>query len=68
MVFQWLVGIIAIVTLILVGFSDSLAGKSKHSTYFERVQKPAGKQPRTPNIPDPSKHDAFYTKLNANAR
>lgn len=64
MLFQWLVGIAAIVALVLVGFSDFLSGKSKHSTYFQRVQKPTGKEQRNASIPDSSKHDSFFTKLN----
>lgn len=64
MLFQWIVGIAAVVTFVVVGFSDSLAGKSKHSTYYERVQKPAGKEHRSANIPNSSKHDSFYSKLN----
>lgn len=64
MLFQWLVGIAAIVALVLVGFSDYLSGKSKHSTYFQKVQKPTGKAQRNANIPDSAKHDSFYSKLN----
>jgi hypothetical protein len=64
MLFQWVVGIAAIAALVLAGISDTTSGKSKHSTYFARVQKPSGKQQRNANIPDSSKHDNFYTKLN----
>jgi FtsZ-interacting cell division protein ZipA len=64
MLFQWLVGIVAILALVLVGISDFWAGKSKHSTYYQKVQKPSGKEQRSANIPDPSTHDSFYTKLN----
>lgn len=65
MFFQWLVGIIAIVTLVFVLVADRWAGKSKHSNYYKRVQTPTGKAERSANIPDSSKHDSFYSKLNA---
>ena len=64
MLFQWLVAIIAVVALIFVFIADSGTGKSKHSTYYKRVQTPKGKGERAANIPDSSKHDAFYSKLN----
>lgn len=65
MLFSWIVGLIAIVTFIVTGFADSLSGKSKSSTYFQRVQTPAGKELREANIPDPSEYDSFYSSLNA---
>ena len=65
MLFQWLVGIIAFVALIFVLVGDSWSGKSKHSTYYKRVQTPAGKGERAANIPDSSTHDVFYSKLNS---
>ena len=65
MLFQWLVAIIAIVALLFIVVSDFWVGKSKHSTYFKRVQTPTGKGERAANIPDSSKYDSFYSKINA---
>jgi hypothetical protein len=64
MLFQWIIGIVAIVALVFVLISDRHSGKSKHSTYYQRVQKPAGKAQRDANIPETSKHDEFFSKLN----
>lgn len=64
MLFQWLVGIIAIVALVFILVADRWTGKSKHSNYYKRVQTPTGKEERSAKIPDSSKHDAFYSKLN----
>lgn len=65
MLLSWIVGLIAIVTFIVTGFADSLSGKSKSSTYYKRVQTPAGKEFREANIPDPSEYDPFFSSLNA---
>jgi FtsZ-interacting cell division protein ZipA len=64
MLIQWLVGIIAILALVFIVAGDFWVGKSKHSTYYKKVQTPTGKGERVANIPDSSKHDAFYSKLN----
>ncbi|WP_425802020.1 hypothetical protein ACHOLT_14570 [Desulfitobacterium sp. Sab5] len=65
MLLSWIVGLIAIATFIVTGFADSLSGKSKSSTYFQKVQTPAGKDLREANIPDPSEYDPFFSHLNA---
>ncbi|MDQ7093994.1 hypothetical protein REC12_10370 [Desulfosporosinus sp. PR] len=65
MLFQWLVVLIAIITLIVTLYSDALTGKKKHSKYFLTVQKPAGKKEREAEIPDSNKHDRFFAKLNS---
>lgn len=64
MLFQWLVGIVAIVALVFILVADRWTGKSQHSNYYKRVQTPSGKEERGANIPDSSKHDGFYSKLN----
>lgn len=65
MLFQWLMGLIAIATLIITLYSDALTGKKKHSTYFQAVQKPTGKKEREALIPEPNTHDCFFAKLNS---
>lgn len=65
MLFQWLVVLIAVATLIITLYSDILTGKKKHSNYYLEVQKPMGKGEREAAIPDPSKHDRFFAKLNS---
>jgi len=65
MVFQWLVALIVIGVLVITLYSDAGSAKKKHSDYFQRVQKPSGKVERNAAIPDPSKHDRFYAKLNS---
>ncbi len=63
--FIWLVGLISIVALVLVAYSDSFTGKRKSSHYFKDVQKPVGKKDRAAIIPEPTEYDEFWTKLNA---
>lgn len=63
--FTWLVGIISIVALVLVAYSDSFTGKRKSSHYFKDVQKPKGKKEQVAIIPDSTEYDEFWTKLNA---
>lgn len=65
MLFQWLLVFIVIATLIVTLYSDTLAGKNKHSSYFQTVQKPTGKTGREAAIPKLNKYDRFFTKLNA---
>ena len=65
MLFQWLIVLIAIVALIVAMYSDAGSAKKKHSDYFQRVQKPTGKAEREVEIPDFSKYDRFFTKLNS---
>ncbi|MDP4126457.1 MAG: hypothetical protein Q8912_05905 [Bacillota bacterium] len=64
MLFQWLMVLIAVATLIVTFYSDVLTGKKKHSSYFQAVQKPTGKAERDAVIPDLSQYDSFYAKLN----
>lgn len=64
MVFQWLLVFVVFGILIVTMYSDSLAAKKKHSSYFKTVQKPTGKKERAATIPNLSKHDQFFTKLN----
>lgn len=65
MLFQWLVVFIVIATLFVTLYSDMLAGKKKHSSYFQTVQKPTGKTEREAELPKQSKYDRFYAKLNS---
>lgn len=65
MLFQWLLVLIVIATLIVTLYSDTLAGKNKHSSYFKTVQKPTGKTEREAVIPKLNKFDPFFTKLNS---
>lgn len=65
MLFQWIMGILALAALIIFLVSDKWTSKSRHSSYYEQVKKPQGKEPRLANLPDASKHDKFYSKLNA---
>lgn len=65
MLFQWLLVLIVIGTLIVTLYSDSLAGKKKHSSYFKTVQKPTGKTERAAAIPKINQYDRFFTKLNS---
>lgn len=65
MLFQWLLVLIVIATLIVTLYSDSLAGKKKHSSYFKIVQKPTGKTEREVAVPKFNENDDFFTKLNS---
>lgn len=65
MLFQWLVGIVAIGALIIAMYSDAGSAKKKHSDYFQRVQKPTGKAQRDAAIPNFNKFDHFFSKLNS---
>ena len=65
MLFQWLLGFIVIATLIVTFYSDFLAAKKKHSSYFLTVQKPTGKTEREAAIPKLNENDRFFTKLNS---
>ena len=64
MIFQWLLVFVVFGILIVTMYSDSLAAKKKHSSYFKTVQKPTGKKDREATIPNLSQHDPFFTKLN----
>lgn len=64
-VFQWLLALIVIAILFVTLYSDSLAAKKKHSTYFKRVQKPTGKADREAAIPKVNENDPFFAKLNS---
>ncbi|MGC7872351.1 hypothetical protein ACPUYX_12585 [Desulfosporosinus sp. SYSU MS00001] len=64
MLFQWLVVLIAVAILVVTVYSDALTGKRKHSTYFQTVQKPLGKNEREASIPDSDRHNRFFSKLN----
>ena len=63
--FQWLLALIVISILIVTLYSDYLAGKKKHSTYFLAVQKPNGKTEREAVLPKLNENDPFFTKLNS---
>ena len=65
MLFQWLLVLVVFSALIVTLYSDSLAGKKKHSSYFQTVQKPTGKKEREAAIPKLQPHDPFFTKLNS---
>ena len=65
MLFQWLLVLIAIATLIVTLYSDSLGAKKKHASYFKTVQKPTGKTEREAAIPKLNKYDRFFVKLNS---
>lgn len=63
MMLNLIVGLFALLALVFVVFSDTWTGK--HSTYFQKVQKPAGKEARSADIPDASSHDEWFHKLNS---
>ena len=63
--FQWLLALIVIAILFVTLYSDSLAAKKKHSTYFKTVQKPTGKADREATIPKLNENDPFFAKLNS---
>lgn len=65
MLFNGLVVLVAILTLIVTVYSDALTGKKKSSKYFMAVQQPTGKQEREASLPDPDKYNRFYAKLNS---
>lgn len=65
MLFQWIMGLVAISALVVFLFSDKWTSKSRHSSYYDEVKKPKGKEPRYANIPDGSQNDEFFTKLNS---
>ena len=65
MLFQWLLVLIVIATLIVTLYSDSLTGKKMHSSYFQTVQKPTGKTEREAVLPKLNKYDRFFTRLNS---
>jgi hypothetical protein len=65
MLFQWVLGLIVIAALLVTLYSDSLAGKKKHSSYFKTVQKPTGKTEREVTIPKLNEYDHFFKKLNS---
>ncbi|AGA69512.1 hypothetical protein Desdi_2069 [Desulfitobacterium dichloroeliminans LMG P-21439] len=65
MLFQWIMGFVALGALIVLLASDRWSSKSKHSSYYEQVKKPSGKEARLANLPDTSTNDKFYSKLNA---
>ena len=65
MIFQWLLVLIVIGILLVTLYSDTLAGKKKHSSYFQTVQKPTGKIEREAAIPKFNRYDDFFTKLNS---
>ena len=64
MLFQWLLVLIAIATLIVTLYFDAGSAKKKHSKYFQTVQKPTGKKERDAVINE-SKYDGFFAKLNS---
>ncbi len=58
--------LIAIATLIVTLYSDAGSAKKKHSSYFQKVQKPNKKKIlREVSMPDLSGNDDFFTKLNS---
>lgn len=63
--FTWIVGLISIIALVLVAYSDSLTGKGKSSNYFKNVQRPSGKKDRSASIAEPTEYNEFWTKLNS---
>ena len=62
---EGLMVLIAVATLIVTLYSDAGSAKKKHSRYFQTVQKPTRKKVRELAIPDFSKNDEFFTKLNS---
>lgn len=62
--FHWIVAALAILALGIVFLGDRFTSKSKTSSYYQTAKKPTGKEARFADIPDPSTHDDFYTKLN----
>ncbi|KUO75588.1 MAG: hypothetical protein APF81_27630 [Desulfosporosinus sp. BRH_c37] len=61
---EGLMVLIAIAFLVVTLISDAGSAKKKHSKYFQTVQKPTKKTVREVAIPDLSKHDGFFAKLN----
>lgn len=62
---EGLMVLIAVATLIVTLYSDAGSAKKKHSSYFQKVQKPTRKIVREVAMPDFSQHDGFFTKLNS---
>ncbi|NMA69882.1 MAG: hypothetical protein GX958_10760 [Desulfitobacterium sp.] len=62
--FQWIVAILAVGALAIVFLGDRFTSKSKSSSFYQNAKMPSGKEARFAEIPDPSTHDDFYTKLN----
>lgn len=62
---EGLMVLIAIATLIVTLYSDAGSAKKKHSTYFQKVQKPTKKTVRELTMPDLSQNDGFFAKLNS---
>jgi hypothetical protein len=61
---EGLIVLIAIATLIVTLYSDAGSAKKKHSTYFQTVQKPTGKNEREAMITGPQ-YEGFFAKLNS---
>jgi len=62
---EGLMVLIAIATLIVTLYSDAGSAKKKHSSYFQRVQKPTRKTVHELVMPDLSQNDGFFEKLNS---
>ncbi len=62
--FEGLMVLIAIATLIVTFYSDSRSSKKKYSNYFQTVQKPTGKKEREAVITGPQ-YEGFFSKLNS---
>jgi len=65
MLLQWLLALIVISILIITLYSDKMAAKKKHSSYFKTVQKPTGKAEHEATIPNLTENDPFFAKLNS---
>lgn len=61
---EGLMVLIAIAFLIVTLISDAGSAKKKHSKYFQTVQKPTKNTVREVVMPDFSKNDGFFAKLN----
>lgn len=57
--------LIAIATLVVTFYADLGSAKKKHSSYFQTVQKPSKKIVSEITMPDLSRNDGFFAKLNS---
>lgn len=62
---EGLMVLIAIAILFVTLYSDAGSAKKKHSSYFQKVQKPTKKTVREIAMPDLSTNDGFFEKLNS---
>jgi len=64
MFFSWIVGVVVILCILAILYSDQLGAKRKHSTYFQKVQQCQNKPLREPHIPEAHRYDKFFSRIN----